>query len=265
MITEANIEDVYADIRLLHEHLKITDAYSRLKSDKDYRAVAMSSVPDVESIKFLIRRFTEIYFHKNAITSRKAHQLIVEYGIHNIEREFKDIIQIRDIIMEITLCTGGGLKNKEFDVEKIIYPLGFTYESQNLHLFSTFEQSNKIKKLQSNLGLRSEGIVGLMCIIWSMNATFKNMSPSYEKGADLAKLNMAKEWWTDEDSGIVYKIRKYAEQYRYTDLIRLKEFNEYMKVEQKRSTQEKKLTLDKIRFDCIEKIIEKIENSGLLL
>jgi hypothetical protein len=268
MSVENSTEDVYADIRLLHNHLKITDAYTRLKSDKNYRILAISSVPDVDSVKFLIRRFTEIYFHKNAITSRKAHQLMIEYGLYSLILEFRDIIQIRDIITEITLCTGGGLRNTEFDVEKILYPLGFTYVSQNLHVFSTFEQSDKIKELQSNLGLRSEGIVGLMCIIWSMSATFKNMNVSFEKSGDLEKLNMCKQWWVgdvgkEDETGLKAQIIKYAEQYKNDKLVILKEYLEYLKDELRMFNEGKRTTIDKKGFDCVEKIIERIENSGL--
>lgn len=260
-----DLDYIYSDIRLLHNHLKVTDAYDELRSDKDFVAVAISSVPDIASLEFLIKKFTKIYFRKEVLTSRKAHQLMFEYGLYSVNKEFIDIIKIRKIIEQIDLCTAGNLKNTKFDIERVLYPQGFQYVGKSLKVFVTSKQLDILKNLKSDLGLRTEGVAALMCVVLCMNGVYKNMDPTYENVVDLKKLDISKEWWSDCDSGVIQQVRKYVDQYKNDNLKRLRREYDYLKVELRRYNEGKRITLDKKRFDHIAEIISDIENNGLLI
>jgi hypothetical protein len=263
-VNGVNIDNVYSDIRLLHNHLKVTDAYDKLKSDKDFTAVAISSMPNVKGLEFLIKKFTSIYFNKQVLHSRRAHQLMFEYGTHGVNSTIGDIIQIRDFMYQIEVCTLKEIRSTKFDIESIIYPNGFEYVGESMKVFPSRRQKNMLLEIQQSLGLRTEGVAALMIVIWTLNATFKNMDTTYENERDLMLLDTTKEWWSDDENSIKQQITKYVNQYRNDNLIKLKKTYEVLRVEVKLFNENKETVIDNKRFECVKKILEKIENSGVL-
>lgn len=267
-LDKKNLDDmdknVYSDIRLLHNHLDITGEYKRLKSDKDFVAVAISSVPEAKSLEFLIQKFTEIYFHKQILHSRKAHQLMFEYGTHGVNSEIGNIIQVRNFMRQIEVCTLKEIRSSKFDIESILYPNGFEYLGESMKVFPSRRQKDMLLELQQGLGLRTEGVAALMSVVWTINATFKNMDTAYENERDLMLLDTTKEWWSDDENSVKQQITRYVNQYRSDNIIKLKKSYEALKIDLKRFNENKETDIDSKKFECVKKILEKIENSGIL-
>jgi hypothetical protein len=257
--------NVYMDIRLLHNHLGATGEYEKLKSDEDFTAVAISSVPDVKGLEFLIKKFTRIYFNKRVLHSRKAHQLMFEYSVYGINNDLRDVFQIREFMLQIEVCTSGKIRGTKFDLESILYPNGFIYVGERMRVFPSNKQLELLKDIQQGLGLRTEGVAALISVIWTVNATFKNVDMAYEKGEDLALLVMTKEWWGNDENSIKQQIIRYAEQYISENIIRLKKSYDVLKIELQMFNKNRETVLDSKKFECVKVILERIENSGILL
>ncbi|HEY9247147.1 MAG TPA: hypothetical protein VIO11_09900 [Candidatus Methanoperedens sp.] len=70
----------------LNESLKIDPEFKSLKTDKDFTSVQITFIDDIHSLKYLIRQFSRVFNKKFVLNSRRAHQLMMEHSLGELEQ-----------------------------------------------------------------------------------------------------------------------------------------------------------------------------------
>jgi hypothetical protein len=245
------IENIYE----LNEFLKIDTKFKELKTSKDFTSVQIRHINDIDSLEYLIKQFSLVFNKKFVLNSRRAHLLMIEYSLYNFEQLLENSIELRTIEQQAGLCTAISKVNN-FNVEEVLQK----GPKNKLVIFMTRPQRDRVVELKLKIGARSEGVVVLICVIMAMNASFSERDFRFDKNED--EMDICKEYWQNGEGGVNFKIRKYIQDFENKLIKHVYDLYVYLKIELEHSKQDIKSTLNRIRFDCVEKLLKRIEEKG---
>jgi hypothetical protein len=245
---------IESDIYKFHDYLINNPDFIALKAGIDFTDIAITFVHDIKSWEYLIKEFSRIFFKKKLLHSRKAHAFLFEYSIRALNKHCYNEIELRKIEDHINMCISVN-KRHNFNVEEVLQD---GLAGDELRLFLTHKQMEQVTELKENMGFRSKGVFALVCMAWAFNETFRNRDFRYDKNEE--KMDLAREWWRDD--GIIKNIKEYMKEHERELRGYVGNQHAYLKTELDRAKQDKLLTLDKKRIDCVTKIIKYIEKKG---
>lgn len=182
----------YSSIYILNRHLinglrslKIDtsiclNSTHALNSNQCYANFNYLTLKDAQNIIYLLKRANGIFGRKVwAISNRRTNYLIFEYGLYALIKDLhkNNIIDLRKQInnMHIRLQIKGGNLDIGITTSKIF---GNDIENnlpiwdEKIVLFLSKEQRDIIRELKSFLGFNTEGIIGLICVMYSFKSIF---------------------------------------------------------------------------------------------
>jgi hypothetical protein len=180
---------------------------------------------------------------------------MIEHSLGVLEHILDNSIGLRNIEQRAVLCNRL-YKAHNFNIEEVLQE----GSKNKLVIFMTRPQRDRVIALKQKIGARSEGVIVLLCVILALNAAFSGRDFRYDKNED--EMDMCREYWQNGEDGVNFKIRKYMQDYETELRGYISEMYEYLKVELDHAKQGIKLTVDKKRIDCLEKIIKNIEDKG---
>lgn len=201
-IVNTGMEDIYSDVYKLGSHLGYNQEFVKLKSNKDFSSVAISFCPDVKGISWLLEELVvRITFgKKRGITNRKTGYLIFEYGLWRLEVELARISNIRILVDQINMLMG---INGNFSIfgEEILTGDRF----DRLILSLSPNQLERVRKIMKTLDIKTEGLVALICLIYTFNNAFGNGNWNGNNDTNDINFQLVNYYYIDD--GIINLIR----------------------------------------------------------
>lgn len=203
-IVNTRMEDIYSDVYKLGSHLGYNQEFVKLKSNKDFSSVAISFCPNFKGISWLLEELVvRITFgKKRGITNRKTGYLIFEYGLWRLEVELERISDIRLLVDQVNMLMG---INGNFSIfgEEILTGDRF----DRLILSLSPNQLERVRKIMKTLDIKTEGLVALICLIYTFNNAFGNGNDTSDNrdGNNGSNFQLVNYYYTDD--GIINIIR----------------------------------------------------------
>lgn len=188
----------FSNIYILNRYLDKDFSFLSLKTDTDYTSICLNSIcdgdincdsnynylkwEDAQNIIYLLKRANGILGKKVwAINNRRTNYLIFKYGLNVLIRILheKKIIELKKQIdeMHVQMRIHGGNLNINISSRKI-WDWTMNNDNENkiwnekIFLFLSKKQRDLIRELKTFLGFNSEGVIGLICVIYSFESIF---------------------------------------------------------------------------------------------
>lgn len=156
--------------------------------------VAIPNVENMEMIKFLLIKASEIFDRTSAINNRKTNVLIFEYGNNAIKKDMIKCIELKSLVVELNVFLN--IKNPlSWHIDELLLKNVDNKNKQSkiafddkTRLFLTYKQRDELELLRNVLGVKSKGLLGLVYVIYSLNAIF-GKEKNYADKIDISNRN----------------------------------------------------------------------------
>lgn len=251
--------DVYTNIKTLYEHLKTDPNFINIVPSQGFTLVKISFCPDVKAIEFLLKELAYSISNgkKKTITNRKTNYVVFEWGLGILEKELFEIAKLKSLCDEIGMYTG---VYKHADLLSIDILSGF--KENDISIMPTIQQGLLVNKLRENFGFKTNGTIGLLCLVYAFNSAekcglYKHITDNefFSSSSESVKFKLAAYYYND--NGLLEVVRKQFKTYENKLLEYVRDMYVYIK--------EKELD-NKNKTDVASRLIliDKIEKSGYL-
>lgn len=266
----ADTSEQYSDIFLLQKHLDTMLGHKMLNAERDYVQVAINYTPDIMQAKALLGYMGEIFVGKNSINSREMNYLLFEYGLNRLKL---DLLELGNVLVFKSLIRDANIfLNIDNPQNLKLTGLIIGQNGDNVRLFLTKDQLKQVKALREILGLKSEGQVAFLCMVYAFNSTFGDISSNPKKYKDLgfsqATINSFREggYFSDyyySKTGLVSAIRIIISKYNANQRIYSYKLYNFIKLKLD-AHNTGKVIMDSNELEICTKLINRLDDLDIL-